>query len=295
MNAMLRVSRDLSIDERHRDRLCPRLRSGQAECQQALDRRAIAFRHARITLPEDATLRLNRLAGQRMTSEGVIVIHAQRFRTQERNRADASTGCSNCSRGDGEAGAAAHHQADFRIQARGWKARRAAATSSPTRRGALRRLTGLLFDAFYSREPVSTSLENAVKKTPADGRPEFPSCPWNLLKHCGARSACRRLRYRLLHRQCPPDRAATGADRALRTGLRGLLCPAAPGCELSSSSSKVALPPCVWLLPCTPPRILLSDEAPCTITGPATMAETASAIAEVFTNFIQFSLSLNSR
>ena len=30
-----------------------------------------------------------RLAGQRMTKEGVIVIHAQRFRTQERNRADA--------------------------------------------------------------------------------------------------------------------------------------------------------------------------------------------------------------
>jgi ribosome-associated protein len=35
-------------------------------------------------------LRLNRLAGQRMTKDGVIVIHAQRFRTQERNRADAT-------------------------------------------------------------------------------------------------------------------------------------------------------------------------------------------------------------
>ena len=34
-------------------------------------------------------MRLNRIAGQRMTKEGVIVIHAQRFRTQERNRADA--------------------------------------------------------------------------------------------------------------------------------------------------------------------------------------------------------------
>ncbi len=33
--------------------------------------------------------RLERLAGQRMTKDGVIVIHAQRFRTQERNRADA--------------------------------------------------------------------------------------------------------------------------------------------------------------------------------------------------------------
>ena len=34
-------------------------------------------------------MRLDRLAGQRMTKDGVIVIHAQRFRTQERNRADA--------------------------------------------------------------------------------------------------------------------------------------------------------------------------------------------------------------
>ena len=47
------------------------------------------FDTRRIALPEDAALRLNRLAGQRMTKDGVIVIHAQRFRTQERNRADA--------------------------------------------------------------------------------------------------------------------------------------------------------------------------------------------------------------
>ena len=33
--------------------------------------------------------RLIRLAGQRATKDGVIVITAQRFRTQERNRADA--------------------------------------------------------------------------------------------------------------------------------------------------------------------------------------------------------------
>jgi ribosome-associated protein len=33
--------------------------------------------------------RLERLAGKRLTNEGVIVITARRFRTQERNRADA--------------------------------------------------------------------------------------------------------------------------------------------------------------------------------------------------------------
>ena len=49
----------------------------------------LRFDTRKITLPEDAALRLNRIAGQRMTKDGVIVIHAQRFRTQERNRADA--------------------------------------------------------------------------------------------------------------------------------------------------------------------------------------------------------------
>jgi ribosome-associated protein len=33
--------------------------------------------------------RLSRLAGQRLTEEGVLVIRAERFRTQERNREDA--------------------------------------------------------------------------------------------------------------------------------------------------------------------------------------------------------------
>jgi ribosome-associated protein len=42
-----------------------------------------------VALAPDVAVRLNRLAGQRMTKDGVIVIHAQRFRTQERNRADA--------------------------------------------------------------------------------------------------------------------------------------------------------------------------------------------------------------
>lgn len=36
-----------------------------------------------------ARARLKKLAGSRLTDEGVIVIRAERFRTQERNRADA--------------------------------------------------------------------------------------------------------------------------------------------------------------------------------------------------------------
>jgi len=41
------------------------------------------------SLPESVRERLLRLAGRRATGEGVIVIDARRFRTQERNRADA--------------------------------------------------------------------------------------------------------------------------------------------------------------------------------------------------------------
>jgi ribosome-associated protein len=41
------------------------------------------------SLPPEVKARLARLAGRRMTKEGEIVIQAERFRSQERNRADA--------------------------------------------------------------------------------------------------------------------------------------------------------------------------------------------------------------
>ena len=41
------------------------------------------------SLPEAVRTRLEGLAGTRLTKEGVVVIFADRFRTQERNRADA--------------------------------------------------------------------------------------------------------------------------------------------------------------------------------------------------------------
>lgn len=41
------------------------------------------------SLPEGVRQRLERLAGRRLTQEGVLVITAQRHRTQERNRQDA--------------------------------------------------------------------------------------------------------------------------------------------------------------------------------------------------------------
>ena len=41
------------------------------------------------SLPDDVRQRLIRLAGKRMTEDGVLIIEARRFRTQERNREDA--------------------------------------------------------------------------------------------------------------------------------------------------------------------------------------------------------------
>lgn len=41
------------------------------------------------SLPEAVCERLERLAGSRMTDDGVLVIRAERFRTQELNREDA--------------------------------------------------------------------------------------------------------------------------------------------------------------------------------------------------------------
>jgi ribosome-associated protein len=41
------------------------------------------------SLPEGVRARAERLAGRRLTNDGVLVISAQRYRTQERNRQDA--------------------------------------------------------------------------------------------------------------------------------------------------------------------------------------------------------------
>ena len=41
------------------------------------------------SLPEEVRVRLERLAGRRLTQEGVLIITARRHRTQERNRQDA--------------------------------------------------------------------------------------------------------------------------------------------------------------------------------------------------------------
>jgi ribosome-associated protein len=87
---MLRISRDLSIDENEIDISFVRASGPGGQNVNKLSTAAqLRFDTRRITLAADVATRLSRLAGQRMTKDGVIVIHAQRFRTQERNRADA--------------------------------------------------------------------------------------------------------------------------------------------------------------------------------------------------------------
>ena len=87
---MLRISRDLTIDENDFGVSFVRASGPGGQNVNKLSTAAqLRFDTRRITLADDVAARLNRLAGQRMTKDGVIVIHAQRFRTQERNRADA--------------------------------------------------------------------------------------------------------------------------------------------------------------------------------------------------------------
>ncbi len=87
---MIRVTRDITIDEKDLDIAFVRASGPGGQNVNKLSTAAqLRFDVRRITLDPDVLTRLTTLAGQRMTRDGVIVIHAQRFRTQERNRADA--------------------------------------------------------------------------------------------------------------------------------------------------------------------------------------------------------------
>jgi ribosome-associated protein len=88
---MIRITDEIAIDEGELDETFIRA-SGPGG--QNVNKLATAVqlrfdvRHSP-SLPEGARARLERLAGRRLTNDGVLIITAQRHRTQERNRADA--------------------------------------------------------------------------------------------------------------------------------------------------------------------------------------------------------------
>jgi ribosome-associated protein len=87
---MIRVTRDIVIDESDIDISFVRASGPGGQNVNKLSTAAqLRFDVGRLTLAADTLARLQTLAGQRMTKDGVLVIHAQRFRTQERNRSDA--------------------------------------------------------------------------------------------------------------------------------------------------------------------------------------------------------------
>jgi ribosome-associated protein len=88
---MIRIDERISIDERE---LEERFIRASGPGGQNVNKLASAVQlrfdvRGSQSLPDDVRSRLERLAGRRLTRQGVLVITAQRHRTQERNRQDA--------------------------------------------------------------------------------------------------------------------------------------------------------------------------------------------------------------
>jgi ribosome-associated protein len=88
---MIRVTDDIAIDERELSESFIRASGpGGQNVNKVATAVQLRFDARRSpSLPQPVRSRLEKLAGARLTKDGVVVISADRFRTQERNRADA--------------------------------------------------------------------------------------------------------------------------------------------------------------------------------------------------------------
>ena len=87
---MLEITPSLSIDERELTFEYVRASGpGGQNVNKVATAVQLRFDVAGSSLPGEIKARLVRLAGKRVTGEGVLVIEAKRFRTQEQNRFDA--------------------------------------------------------------------------------------------------------------------------------------------------------------------------------------------------------------
>ncbi len=88
---MLKITDQISLDERELEERFVRA-SGPGGQNVNKVSTAVELRFDVVgspSLPEGVRVRLARLAGRRLSDEGILVIRADRFRTQERNREDA--------------------------------------------------------------------------------------------------------------------------------------------------------------------------------------------------------------
>src|SRR5690349_22621045 len=88
---MIRITDQISIDESELDESFVRSSGPGGQNVNKLSTAVqlrFDVRHSP-SLPNDVAVRLMRLAGKRVTKDGVLVIVAQNHRTQERNRAEA--------------------------------------------------------------------------------------------------------------------------------------------------------------------------------------------------------------
>ncbi|HLF72982.1 MAG TPA: alternative ribosome rescue aminoacyl-tRNA hydrolase ArfB [Anaerolineales bacterium] len=87
---MLEITPSIKIDERELQLEFTRASGpGGQNVNKVASAVQLRFDVANSSLPEQVKTRLIQLAGQRITTEGVLLIEAKRFRTQEQNREDA--------------------------------------------------------------------------------------------------------------------------------------------------------------------------------------------------------------